>query len=74
MAGYRHLGYGSEILKKVILDAQIGNQKCIGLHVHTENQNALKFYTCKGFLILGKVGDYYRKISPNSAYILEFKL
>ena len=74
LAAYRHLGYGSEILDKIIKDSRVARIECIGLHVHVENRAALKFYDRRGFKILGKVDNYYKKITPNSAYILELKL
>ena len=74
LATYRHLGYGAEILEKIISDSRNNGIKCIGLHVHSENRTALKFYNRRGFKILGKVDNYYKKISPNSAYILELEL
>lgn len=74
LASHRHLGYGSEILDRIIIDSKNSGIKCIGLHVHVENRSALKFYDRRGFKILGKVDDYYKKISPNSAYILELRL
>ena len=74
LANYRHLGYGAEILEKIIKDSRNIDINCIGLHVHVENRNALKFYDKRGFKVIGKVNDYYKKISPNSAYILELKL
>lgn len=74
LANYRHLGYGAEILEKIIVDSKNIGIKCIGLHVHVENRNALKFYGKRGFKIIGKVDDYYKKITPNSAYILELIL
>lgn len=74
LANYRHLGYGAEILEKIIMDSKNIEINCIGLHVHVENRNALKFYDKRGFKVIGKVNDYYKKISPNSAYILELKL
>ena len=73
-AAYRHLGYGAEILEKIITDSMNSGIECMGLHVHVENRTALKFYDRRGFKILGKVDNYYKKISPNSAYILELKL
>lgn len=45
--------------------------QCIGLHVHVENKSALRFYERRGFKVIGKVENYYKKITPNSAYILE---
>ena len=74
LANYRHLGYGAKILEKIIIDSKKIGIKCIGLHVHVDNRNALKFYGKRGFNIIGKVDEYYKKISPNSAYILELML
>lgn len=74
IASYRHLGYGAEILDKIIADSRNSGIKYIGLHVHVENRTALKFYNRRGFKILGKVIDYYKKITPNSAFILELEL
>lgn len=74
LAAYRHLGYGAEILEKIISDSVKNGIDYMGLHVHVENRAALKFYDRRGFKILGKVDNYYKKIIPNSAYILELKL
>lgn len=74
LAAYRHLGYGAEILERIISDSRLDGIGCIGLHVHVENRTALKFYDRRGFKILGKVDNYYKKITPNSAYILELDL
>lgn len=74
LANHRYLGYGAKILEKVIDDAVKMGTRCIGLHVHIENRNALKFYDRWGFRVIGKVDDYYKKIAPNSAFILELIL
>lgn len=74
LANYRYLGYGARILEKIIDDTISLGIKCIGLHVHIENRSALKFYDRRGFKVIGKVEDYYKKIVPNSAYILELLL
>lgn len=74
IAPYRHLGYGAEILDKIITDAHKAGISYIGLHVHVENRTALKFYDRRGFKILGKIDNYYKKITPNSAFILELRL
>lgn len=74
ISNYRHLGYGAEILDKIITDARNLGLQCVGLHVHVENRPALRFYDRRGFKILGKVDEYYKKIAPNSAFILELAL
>jgi ribosomal protein S18 acetylase RimI-like enzyme len=74
LAVHRRLGIGAEILSTIIEYAKEMDMKCIGLHVHVENRAALNFYDRFGFRILGTVDNYYKKISPNSAFILELKL
>jgi ribosomal protein S18 acetylase RimI-like enzyme len=74
LAVHRRLGIGAEILSTIIEYAKEMDMKCIGLHVHVENRAALNFYDRVGFRILGTVDNYYKKISPNSAFILELKL
>ena len=74
LAVHRRLGIGAEILSSIIEHARSAGIKCIGLHVHVENGTAIKFYERFGFRILGQVDNYYKKITPNSAYILELKL
>ncbi len=74
LAVHRRLGIGAEILTSIIEYAKEMGIKCIGLHVHVENKTALNFYSRFGFQILGTVNDYYKKITPNSAHILELNL
>lgn len=74
LAIHRRLGVGEAILTSIIEQAREKGIKCIGLHVHVENSTAIKFYERFGFSILGTVNNYYKRIVPNSAYILELKL
>lgn len=45
----------------------------IYLHVQTGNEEARQFYAKHGFELTGEVEGYYRRIEPNSAWILERK-
>lgn len=74
LAVYRRLGLGALILKNIIRRAREAGAKCIGLHVHVDNRAALRFYESFGFSVLGRVKNYYRKITPNEAYILQLDL
>jgi ribosomal protein S18 acetylase RimI-like enzyme len=74
LAAYRQLGLGSSMLQKIIHDAQSADTHKVGLHVHIDNAAALKFYIRRGFKTVGRVDNYYVRIVPNSAYILELDL
>lgn len=74
LAVYRRLGLGAKMLASIIGKAREAGAKCIGLHVHVDNRVALRFYESFGFSILGRVQNYYRKIVPNEAYILQLDL
>jgi len=43
----------------------------IYLHVQVSNQQAKKFYTSHGFEQVGIQTDYYKKIVPHDAWVLE---
>uniref|UniRef100_A0A0N5AVR5 N-terminal methionine N(alpha)-acetyltransferase NatE n=1 Tax=Syphacia muris TaxID=451379 RepID=A0A0N5AVR5_9BILA len=75
LAPYRRLGIGTMLLEHVISlcrkDPQIEN---IYLHVQVNNTSALDFYKRFGFDIVDTVEEYYRRIQPNSAYVLVKKI
>jgi N-alpha-acetyltransferase 50 len=48
--------------------------KSLYLHVQTTNQEALDWYTKRGFEVQDTVKEYYRNIDDRSAYILVRKL
>ncbi|VDM40352.1 unnamed protein product [Toxocara canis] len=69
------LGIGTLLLKHVIAlcekDPSIDN---IYLHVQVNNESALDFYKRFGFEIVGTAEKYYKRIEPDSAYILVKKV
>ncbi|KAL0577633.1 N-acetyltransferase 5 [Marasmius crinis-equi] len=71
---YRSRGLGSESLQQ-ILTAAISHStpriNKIYLHVQVSNDAAKKFYEKHGFKEVGIHKDYYKKISPHDAWILE---
>lgn len=75
LAPYRRLGIGTMLLKHVFTlcekDTSIDN---IYLHVQINNESALDFYRRFGFEIAGTAEKYYKRIEPDSAYILVKKI
>ncbi|CAH8475708.1 unnamed protein product [Schistosoma margrebowiei] len=75
LAPYRGYGVGTLMLKHVIRSClKHGGIKSIYLHVHVGNEGAVAFYKRFGFEITGEVSDYYRRIHPQTAYVLERSL
>ena len=46
--------------------------KKIYLHVQISNEAAKRFYERNGFKEVGVVDDYYKKIEPRAAWIMEW--
>ncbi len=73
LASYRRLGLGKSLtlcllwlgsrLCQVILDEidLMPDIQYVCLHVHTENDQALRFYTKRGFAIDSRVDGYYSR-------------
>lgn len=74
LAAYRQLGLGSAILRAILQDARARGTAAIGLHVHVSNTGARAFYEHRGFHVHGTVHNYYRRISPNAALLLQLDL
>ncbi|KAF5370680.1 hypothetical protein D9758_001893 [Tetrapyrgos nigripes] len=74
LAPYRSRGLGSQTLQ-LILDAAASHAKPsinkIYLHVQTSNGEAKHFYEKHGFKEVGLHENYYKKIEPHDAWILE---
>jgi len=74
LAPYRSRKLGSESLELVLRAATSHNQPKIDkiyLHVQISNSDAKKFYERHGFQEAGIHKDYYKKIAPHDAWILE---
>ncbi|KAI1716216.1 acetyltransferase (GNAT) family domain-containing protein [Ditylenchus destructor] len=75
LAPYRRYGVGTMLLNHVFdLCAKDQQIKSVYLHVQTNNESALDFYKKFGFDITGTVEKYYKRITPDDAYILEKNL
>ncbi|KAK6111862.1 N-alpha-acetyltransferase 50 [Brugia pahangi] len=75
LAPYRRHGIGTMLLEHVFTlcdrDPTIEN---IYLHVQINNESALDFYKRFGFEIVGVAEKYYKRIEPDSAYVLVKKI
>ncbi|KAF9792490.1 N-acetyltransferase NAT13 [Thelephora terrestris] len=74
LAPYRSRGVGSQVMKK-LLDSVTQSQSPkidrIYLHVQISNTAGRAFYERHGFREAGLHKDYYKKIQPRDAWILE---
>lgn len=68
LAPYRGLGIGTKLLTHVLDLCTKQNISEIYLHVQTNNEDAIKFYTKFGFEITGTIQNYYTNISPPDCY------
>jgi len=74
LAPYRSRGLGSTCLEQVLAAASSCTKpkiKRVHMHVQTSNEAAKKFYERHGFQQTGIHQDYYKKIVPHDAWILE---
>ncbi|KAI8321011.1 N-acetyltransferase NAT13 [Martensiomyces pterosporus] len=75
LAPYRRLGVGRALLDSVIKFAvQDPAVARIVLHVQVDNDDALRFYHRLGFMTMRVVENYYKRIDPPHAYLLEYRL
>ncbi|KAI0743558.1 acyl-CoA N-acyltransferase [Daedaleopsis nitida] len=74
LAPYRSRGIGSQSLQHLI-DTATAHAKpkiaAIYLHVQISNTDAKRFYQRHGFAEVGLYENYYKKITPHDAWILE---
>ncbi|XP_046543263.1 LOW QUALITY PROTEIN: probable N-acetyltransferase san [Haliotis rubra] len=69
---YRRLGIGTVMLQHVLRicdkDANFDN---VFLHVQINNDGAIRFYEKFGFEIVEEKQNYYKRIEPADAYVLQ---
>ncbi|KAK2153767.1 hypothetical protein LSH36_287g05017 [Paralvinella palmiformis] len=72
LAPYRRLGIGSKMLEHVLkICEQDGNYDNVYLHVQVNNEDAVKFYEHFGFEIVERNENYYKRIEPADAFVLQ---
>lgn len=75
LAPYRRLGIGSVMVQHVMdIVEKDGNYDSIFLHVQVNNEDAINFYKNFGFDIVETKQQYYKRIEPADAYVLEKRL
>ncbi|XP_041373161.1 N-alpha-acetyltransferase 50-like isoform X2 [Gigantopelta aegis] len=72
LAPYRRLGIGTVMLHHVLkICEDDGNFDNVFLHVQVNNDSAIKFYEKFGFEIAEEKKNYYKRIEPADAYVLQ---
>jgi len=81
LAPYRNFSIGTAALDEIILAASSPPPTTaaakqprithIYLHVQTSNQDARRFYERSGFKVVSEVQEYYRRLEPRNAWLLE---
>ena len=75
LAAYRRLGIGTRMIDYVLkLCDKTPSVTTVALHVQITNEAALTFYKRHGFEIVSTEEDYYRRLDPSTAYVLEKKI
>lgn len=75
LAPYRRLGIGTAMLKHVMDYVERDGQfDGVFLHVQVNNESAIQFYRKFGFDIVGTKEQYYSRIEPADAHVLEKRL
>jgi len=74
LAPYRSRKLGSKSLELILAAAEARTKPEVNkiyLHVQVSNEQAKNFYTSHGFEQVGIQQDYYKKIVPHDAWVLE---
>lgn len=72
LAPYRRLGIGTALLQHVLdICKKESRFKSVFLHVQVNNDSAIKFYQNFGFEVVETKKQYYKKIEPSHAYVLQ---
>lgn len=71
LAAYRGRGIGRQLLQSVLDYVETHKSVTeISLHVHVDNQDAIKFYATFGFQQGEMIENYYRRVEPPHCYRL----
>jgi ribosomal protein S18 acetylase RimI-like enzyme len=72
LAPYRRSSIGTMLISHVLaLCEKDTNIESVYLHVQSSNKAAMEFYKKFGFEVVDHVKNYYKRIEPNDAYLLE---
>ena len=68
---YRRRGVGRQLLTQLLEGARKrGDVRVVYMHVQTGNDAARDFYAQFGFTEVGTIKGYYKRIQPDSCYVL----
>jgi hypothetical protein len=77
LAPYRSLGLGTYAIKHLLETASSPSTKprvgSLYLHVQISNEAAKRFYERSGFKEVSVIDDYYKKIEPKAAWLMEWE-
>ncbi|CAD5125917.1 DgyrCDS14099 [Dimorphilus gyrociliatus] len=74
LAPYRRLGIGTVMVEHVLgICEKDGTYNSVYLHVQVNNDDAIEFYKKFDFEVTEKRENYYKRIEPPDAYVLEKK-
>ncbi|XP_053213079.1 N-alpha-acetyltransferase 50-like [Panonychus citri] len=71
LASYRGQGIGTMMLQHVLSYAEKNDLDGLFLHVQINNEGAINFYKKFGFEIIDVKENYYKRIEPAAAYVLQ---
>ncbi len=72
--GHRGRGVGRELLARCVHSARVAGSVVIWLHVAEANEGAIRLYQRHGFLVVGRLEDYYPAGGPALVMALELAL
>jgi ribosomal protein S18 acetylase RimI-like enzyme len=73
LAPWRDAGLGSALLQRSLGTVRecLPEVVLARLHVQINNTDAIRFYEKHGFTVVKKIDDYYRRVEPRAAVVLE---
>lgn len=76
LAPYRNLGLGSQLLTRCLdrVCSWLPEVREAKLHVQVNNDDAIRFYEKHGFRIVERIENYYIKVEPRDAVLLQKRL
>lgn len=76
LSPYRNLGLGSRLLARCLDTVQLCLPEILKakLHVQINNDDAIRFYEKHGFRIVERIDNYYVRVEPRHAVLLEKSL
>ena len=71
LAPYREQGIGKQLLQHAVNTTKAMGRKRLFAHVQQSNEDAIRLYTKFGFVVKKTVHNYYKRIDPPHAVLIE---